>query len=362
MDLDKMTGAPTLELEPKKEDDSLTPEEQKAVTDLAGRINISDSMQVIGYGANIQKKMATFSEGALASVKTKDLDEVGGMITSLVTELKGFNPGEEKKGIAGFFSKLRGNLETMKTQYDSVSQNVDKISNMLDGHKLILIRDVKMLDQLYEQNLEYFREVTLYIMAGKKKLEEIRATELAALKEKAVASNAPEDAQAVKFLEDQCVRFEKKIYDLELTRTISMQQAPQIRMIQETNNLLVDKIQSSIMNTIPLWKNQMVLALGIAHSKQAMEAQRKVTDTTNELLRKNADLLKQGTIDAARESERGLVDVETLTHTNEALISTLDEVLNIQREGRAKRVQAEGELLRIEEELKHKLLEIRDNA
>jgi uncharacterized protein YaaN involved in tellurite resistance len=344
-------------------ENALAPEELAAVHAFADKIDISNSSQVIQYGAGAQKKISVFSESALEKVRAKDMDEVGGMITSLVTELRGVAPEDGKRGgLFGLFKKAGDSLAQMKANYSTIEKNVDAIVESLEKHKLTLLKDIALMDQLYEKNLEYYKELTMYILAGKEKLERVRATELPALRDRAARSGDQTDAQAARNLADMCERFEKKLHDLELTRTISMQMAPQIRMVQNTDNLMADKIHSSIVNTIPLWKNQLVLTLGLAHSKSAIEAQRKVTDTTNELLKRNADLLKSGAVEAAREGERGIVDMETLRHTNESLISTLDEVLNIQREGREKRVEAERELRQIENELRDKLLETSENA
>ena len=326
--------------------------------DFSEKIDLTNSSQVLQYGASSQKKVADFSTSALESVRTKDLGEVGGMITNLVAELKGFDPNEEAKGIFGFFKKSVNQLEMLKTKYDKAEVNVEKIEGMLQDHQVTLLKDIAMLDKMYDMNLVYFKELTMYILAGKKKLAEVRATELPAMRAKAQKSGLPEDAQAAKDLDDLCNRFEKKLYDLELTRNISVQMSPQIRLIQSNDTMMAEKIQTSIVNTIPLWKSQMVLALGLAHSQQAIDAQRAVTDMTNELLQKNAAALKQGTIQAAKESERGIVDIETLTKTNQSLIETLDEVVKIQNEGKAKRAAAEQELGRIEGELKAKLLNI----
>ena len=303
--------------------------------------------------------MAGFSENALNSVRTKDLGEVGKSLSDLVVELKGFGEEEEKKGLFGIFKKTGSKLEAMKAQYAKVEANVDKIVRELEQHQVTLLKDVAMFDQMYELNLKYYKELTMYILAGKKRLEEVRATELPALKAKAEATGAQEDAQAYNDLVQMCERFEKKLHDLELTRMISIQMGPQTRLLQNNDTLMVEKIQSSLVNTIPLWKSQMVLALGLEHGRQATAAQSAVTEMTNELLKKNADMLKMGTIATAREAERSVVDIETLQHTNEQLISTLDEVLNIQKEGAAKRKAAEAELGRIEGELKQKLLELR---
>ena len=345
------------EVEPEKLDMSnLTPEEQKIVTDFAEKIDITNSNIVMQYGSASQKRVAGFSETALENVRTKDLGEVGDMITDLVVELKGFNADEDEKGFLGFFHKKVDKIATMKTKYDKAEVNVDKIATMLEGHQVTLLKDIAMLDKMYEMNMTYFKELTMYILAGKKKLAEERATTLADLRAKAEKSGLAEDAQAANDFANLCDRFEKKIYDLELTRTISIQMSPQIRMIQNNDTLMAEKIQSTIVNTIPLWKNQMVLALGLAHSEQAMRAQREVTNMTNELLKKNAEMLKTGSIEIAKESERGIVDLETLKHTNEMLITTLDEVAKIQSDGKAQRAAAEEELGRIEGQLKQKLL------
>ncbi len=341
-------------------DETLSPEELKAVNEFAEKINLTDTNQVLQYGAAAQKHVASFSESALDKVKTKDLGEVGNMLSSLVVELKGFTVDqEEKKGFFGFFKKTGGQVAELKARYDKAEVNVDKICNVLEDHQVQLLKDISMLDKMYDMNLNYFKELSMYILAGKKKLEQVRATTLVELQNKARASGLPEDAQAANDLANMCNRFEKKLYDLELTRNISIQMAPQIRLIQNNDSLMAEKIQSSLVNTIPLWKSQMVLALGLAHSQQAMEAQRAVSDMTNELLKKNAEALKMGTIETAKESERGIVDIETLKQTNQSLISTLDEVIKIQEEGKAKRLAAEGELGRIEGELKNKLLEMR---
>ena len=313
----------------------------------------------MSYGAAAQKKIADFSESALASVRTKDLGEVGEMITSLVGELKGFSLDEEEKGgIFGWFRSQSNRINAMKTRYDKVEVNVERISGALENHQVQLRKDIVMLDKMYQRNLVYFKELSMYILAGKKKLAEARATELQQLLDKARASGLPEDSQAANDFAAMCDRFEKKIHDLELTRMVSIQMAPQIRLVQNNDTLMAEKIQSTLVNTIPLWKSQMVISLGLAHSQQAMEAQRAVTDMTNELLRKNAEALKQGTIATAKESERGVVDIETLKATNASLISTLDEVVKIQDEGRAKRRAAEEELGRLEGELRQKLLDI----
>ncbi len=345
---------------PELDKKQLTPEEQRMVTDFAHKIDVTDTNLVLQYGSGAQKKIADFSSSALANVRTKDMDAVGGMLSDLVLQLKGFEfKPEEKKGLLGFFKKTGNQIAALKTRYDKVEVNVDRISEMLENHQIQLMKDIAMLDKMYEQNLAYFKELSMYILAGKEKLESVRANELSALLDKAKRSGLPEDAQAANDLSNMCNRFEKKLHDLELTRMISIQMGPQVRLIQNNDSQMAEKIQSSLVNTIPLWKSQMVLALGLAHSRQAMEAQRGVSDMTNELLRKNADALKMGTIETAKESERGIVDIETLQHTNEALISTLDEVRRIQEEGYQKRRSAEAELGRIEGELKQKLLELR---
>lgn len=338
------------------DDSSLSEDEKKQVADFSEKIDLTNSTQVLQYGASSQKKVADFSSAALETIRTKDLGEVGNMITDLVGELKGFDPNEETKGFFGFFKKSSVQLDSLKTKYNKVETNVDKIEGMLQDHQVVLLKDIAMLDKMYEMNQVYFKELTMYVLAGKKKLAETRETQLKALVEKAKASSLPEDAQAAKDLADLCDRFEKKLYDLELTRNVSVQMSPQIRLIQSNDTMMAEKIQTSIVNTIPLWKSQMVLALGLAHSQQAIDAQRAVTDMTNELLQKNAAALKQGTIQAAQESERGIVDIETLTQTNQSLIDTLDSVVKIQTEGRAKRAAAEVELGRIESQLKDKLV------
>ena len=339
------------------DEQSLSEEERRQVEDFARKIDLTNSTQVLQYGASSQKKVADFSESALENIRTKDLGEVGDMITGLVTELTGFDAtAEQPKGILGFFKKA-GNQE-LKTRYAKAETNVERIEGMLQDHQVQLLKDIAMLDKMYEMNTVYYKELTMYIVAGKKKLADVRAGELPRLVEKARATGLAEDAQAAKDLEDMCTRFEKKLYDLQLTRSVSVQMSPQIRLIQSNDTMMAEKIQTSIVNTIPLWKSQMVLSLGLAHSQQAIEAQRAVTDMTNELLRKNAAALKQGTVEAAKESERGIVDLETLRQTNQSLIETLDEVVKIQTEGRAKRAAAEQELGRIEGELKSKLLEM----
>jgi uncharacterized protein YaaN involved in tellurite resistance len=351
---------PTPEVEPEVLDDSsLTDEEKKMVSDFAEKIDITNTNMILQYGAASQKKIAGFSESALSKVRTKDLGEVGDMITNLVGELKDFSTEEKPKGIFGIFKKAANNISNLKTKYDKAEVNVDKICNVLEGHQIQLLKDIAMLDEMYSINLVYFKELSMYILAGKKKLEEVRKIVLPELVAKANASNLPEDSQAANDMANLCDRFEKKIHDLELTRIISIQMAPQIRLVQNNDTLMAEKLQSTLVNTIPLWKSQMVIALGVAHSQQAMEAQREVTNMTNELLRKNAETLKTATIETAKESERGIVDIETLKHTNQTLISTLDEVVKIQEQGRQKRQEAELEIGRIEGELKKKLLDIR---
>lgn len=342
----------------KEEVPVLTPEEQKMVNDFAAKIDIENTNQILQYGAGTQKKMADFSDTALENVKTQDLGEIGELISNVVGELKDFDVQEEGK-FFGFFRKQTSKIENLKNKYDKAQANVEKITDSLQQHQVRLMKDSAMLDKMYEQNLNYFKELTMYILAGKKKLEETRNGKLAEMKNKAALSGLPEDAQAARDLDEKCSRFEKKLHDLELTRTIAMQTAPQIRLIQNNDTVMVEKIQTTIINTIPLWKSQMVLALGIAHSAEAAQAQRQVTDITNELLRKNAETLHMATVETAKESERGIVDLETLQKTNADLIQTLDDVMRIQMEGRQKRQAAEMEMHRMEEELKRKLLEIR---
>ena len=373
--LDAAPVAPTLTLDPaadekviaesKKatpvqvEDTPLSPEEQKMVNDFAEKIDITNSQMVLQYGAASQKKLSDFSETALSRVKTKDMGETGELITNLISELQGFDATtEQPKGIFGFFKKTSNSIEQLKTRYDSADKNVERIKAQLEDHQVTLMKDITMLDKMYERNLVYYKELTMYILAGKKKLAEVRANDLKAAQEKAQRTQLPEDAQAARDLADLCDRFEKKLYDLELTRNVSIQMGPQIRLIQSNDTMMAEKIQTTIVNTIPLWKNQMVLALGIAHSQQAMQAERAVTDATNELLKKNAATLKQGTIEIAKESERGIVDIETLQQTNKQLIETLDELNKIRADGKAKRANAEQELGRIEGELRQKMLEI----
>ena len=344
--------------QPQEEVPVLTPEEQKMVNDFAAKIDIENTNQILQYGAGTQKKMADFSDTALENVKTQDLGEIGDLISNVVGELKDFDVQEEGK-FFGFFRKQTSKIENLKNKYDKAQANVEKITDSLQQHQVRLMKDSAMLDKMYEQNLNYFKELTMYILAGKKKLEETRNGKLAEMKNKAAQSGLPEDAQAARDLDEKCSRFEKKLHDLELTRTIAMQTAPQIRLIQNNDTVMVEKIQTTIVNTIPLWKSQMVLALGIAHSAEAAQAQRQVTDITNELLRKNAETLHMATVETAKESERGIVDIETLQKTNADLIQTLDDVMRIQMEGRQKRQAAEMEMHRMEEELKRKLLEIR---
>lgn len=373
------TEAPTLTLEPdfgqeetpkvekelaeaavkkEMEETILTPEEQKLVADFAARIDIENTNQILQYGAGTQKKMADFSDAALANVKTQELGEAGDLIAEVVGELRDFDATEEK-GIFGFFKKQSNKIEAMKNRYAKAEVNVQKIVDSLQEHQIRLMKDSAMLDKMYQQNLNYYKELTMYILAGKKKLEEVRNGRLSQLETKAQISGSAQDAQEAKDLDSKCNRFEKKLHDLELTRTISMQTAPQIRLVQNNDTTMVEKIQTTIVNTIPLWKSQMVLALGIAHSTEAANAQRKVTDLTNELLKKNAEALHMASVETAKESERGIVDIETLKKTNADLIQTLDDVMRIQKEGRIKRQQAEVEMQRMEAELKSKLLEIR---
>lgn len=337
----------------------LTPEEQKVVDEFVEKIDISNSAVVMQYGAGAQKKIASFSDTALANVRTKDLGEVGDEISDLVVELKGFDIGEDEKGFFGFFKKQSNKLEGLKARYDKAEVNVNKIASSLEGHQIQLMKDIVMLDKLYETNLAYHKELSMYIIAGKKRLQLDRATKLEELKAKAQRSGLAEDAQAANDFAQQCDSFEKKLHDLELTRMVSVQMSPQIRLVQNNDRMMAEKIQSTIVNTIPLWKSQMVLALGVAHSEDAIRAQREVTDMTNSLLRKNAERLKMSTIETARETERGVVDMETLRATNQSLITTLDEVVKIQEEGKARRRAAEQELGRLEGELKQKLLDIR---
>ena len=342
----------------KLDESMLTEEERRAVEEFSKKIDVKDSNMVLNYGAAAQKSVASFSENALASVRNKDLGEIGETLSNLVVEVKGFGK-EEKKGLSGLFQKNKNKLEVMRAQYGKAEASVDRIVKELENHQVTLLKDIAMFDQMYDLNLKYYKELTMYIIAGKKRLEEVRAGELEDLRKKAEQTGLAEDAQRYNDMVQMCSRFEKKLHDLELTRMVSLQMGPQTRLLQNNDTLMVEKIQSSLVNTIPLWKSQMVLALGMEHSKQATAAQNAVTETTNELLRKNAETLKMGTIATAKEAERSVIDIETLQHTNEQLISTLDEVINIQREGAAKRKAAEAELGRIEGELKSKLMELR---
>ena len=344
--------------EPAIEEPVLSPQEQKMVDDFAAKIDIENTNQILQFGAGTQKKMADFSDAALENVRTQDLGEVGDLLASVVGELKDFDAAEEK-GLFGFFKKQTARVDTLKNRYTKAEGNVAKITETLEQHQMRLMKDSAVLDKMYDQNLAYFKELSMYILAGKKKLQAVRDGQLRELQQKAATSGLPEDAQAASDLENKCGRFEKKLHDLELTRTIAMQTAPQIRLIQNNDTVMVEKIQTTIVNTIPLWKSQMVLALGIAHSAEATQAQRQVTDITNELLRKNAEMLHTATVEIAKESERGIVDLETLQKTNADLIQTLDDVMRIQMEGRQKRQAAESEMRRMEDELKRKLLEIR---
>ena len=375
-DLDEMMQkAPTLTLDPfgeekaavaekepeplvKEEEVNLSPEERRMVEEFAAKIDLHSSNMILQYGAGAQKKMADFSETALENVRTKDLGEVGEMLASVVSELRTLEEEEEDKGFFSFFKKSGNKLANMKAKYEKAEGNVERICDALESHQIQLLKDIAMLDKMYELNVTYFKELSMYIAAGKRKLEEVRTTEMAQLEAKAKGSGLPEDAQAVSDLSSLCNRFEKKIHDLELTRAVSLQMAPQIRLVQSNDTLMSEKIQSTIVNTIPLWKSQMVLAIGVENSAKAAKAQREVTDMTNALLRKNAETLKMATIETAKETERGIVDMETLTATNESLIATLDEVMKIQTEGKEKRRAAEVELNRMEGELKQKLLEI----
>ena len=351
---------PVQQPEEKKEvmDDSVLSDEQKAMVDaFVSQIDLANTNGILQYGAGAQKKMADFSEKTLENVRSKDLGEIGDLLTSVVTELKTFD-AEEEKGPFSFFKKSTNKINAMKAKYDKAEVNVNKICDVLDGHQRQLLKDIAILDQMYAQNLNYFKELTMYILAGKKKLELVRSTELRDLQNKAQMTGKAEDAQAAKDLEDLCNRFEKKLYDLELTRMVSIQTAPQIRMIQNSDSVMAEKIQSTLVNTIPLWKNQMIIALGVHHSTEAAKAQRQVSDMTNELLKKNAELLHSSTVAVAEESERGIVDIETLTETNEKLIATMDDVLRIQREGHEKRVAAEAQMAKIESELRKKLVDV----
>lgn len=369
--LDPEPAAPAITLETEEEkvapvDDALanepklSPEEQKVVDDFAQKIDITNSSVIMQYGSAAQKKMSTFSDTALENVKTKDLGEIGDQISNLVVELKSFDAQEEEKGgLFGLFKKQSNKLDAMKVKYSRAETNVEKIQESLENHQVQLMKDIVILDKLYDENLQYHKELSMYIIAGKKKLAEERATTLVELKNKALQSGLAEDAQAANDFANQCDNFEKKINDLELTRMVSVQMSPQIRLIQNNDRIMAEKIQSTIVNTIPLWKSQMVLAMGLSHSQQATKAQREVTNMTNELLKKNAEALKMSTIETAKESERGIIDLETLKQTNQSLISTLDEVMKIQEDGKAKRREAEAELGKLETELKQKLLEIK---
>lgn len=336
----------------------LSPEEQKMVNDFAAQIDITNTQQVLQFGAGCQKKIADFSETALSNVRTKDMGEVGEMLTQVVAELKSIDDGEESKGFFGMIKKKTNQLSNMKARYDKAEVNVNKISDALEAHQVTLLKDVAMLDKMYELNLNYFKELSMYILAGKQKLKDAQEKELPALVAKAEQSKLPEDTQAARDYAEMCNRFEKKIHDLELTRTVSLQMAPQIRLIQNNDTVMSDKIQSTLVNTIPLWKSQMVIAIGLNHSTDAARAQREVSDMTNELLKKNAENLKVATLETAKESERGIVDIETLKSTNQTLITTLDEVLKIQEDGREKRRNAEVELQKLESDMREKLLEI----
>lgn len=374
-EFDTLQTAPVLTLEPFAEENKapevvaqkeevldesiLSPEEKAAVDAFAKQIDLSNSAMILQYGAGTQKKMADFSESALENVRTKELGEIGGLLSEIVSELKDFDE-EEEKGFLGIFKKGMNKLQKMKIKYAKVETNINQICKVLESHQVQLMKDVAILDKMYELNLTYFKELSMYILAGKKKLQEVRGKKLQEMIQKAQVSGLPEDAQAARDLDSMCNRFEKKIHDLELTRTISIQTAPQIRLVQGNDTLMVEKIQSTLVNTIPLWKSQMVLALGVEHSLQAAEAQRDVTDMTNELLRKNAKKLKLATVETVKESERGIVEIETLKATNESLITTLDEVMRIQQEGRQKRREAEVEMKRLENELKHKLLQLQE--
>ncbi|MEG0014837.1 MAG: toxic anion resistance protein [Cellulosilyticaceae bacterium] len=348
----------TIEVVQKEQKIVLTPEEQKMVEEFAAKIDLTNSNMILQYGAGAQKKIANFSESALNNVRTKDLGEVGQMLTDVVTELKTLEVVPEEKGIMGFFKRSTSKLTTMKVKYDKAEVNVNRICSVLESHQIQLLKDIAMLDKMYDLNTTYFKELSMYILAGKKRLEEVKVKDIPALLAKANSTGLPEDAQAANDLASLYNRFEKKLHDLELTRMVSLQMAPQIRLVQGNDTVMAEKIQSTIVNTIPLWKSQMVLAIGMSHSEQAAKAQRDVTNMTNELLRKNADILKTATIETAKESERGIVDMETLKYTNASLISTLDEVVRIQVEGKEKRRAAEVELSRLEGELKQKLLNI----
>ncbi len=349
--------AQELEDAPAMDESMLSEEERRMAEQFAQQIDLTDSSVILQYGIGTQKKMADFSETALENVRTKDLGEIGNLLSSVVTELKSFDE-EDNKGFLGFFKKQSGKLQNMKNKYAKAEANIDKICKVLEGHQVQLMKDIALLDKMYDLNRTYYKELTMYIIAGKKKLQEVREGELQALLAKAQQSGLAEDAQAARDLDSMCERFEKKLHDLELTRMISIQTAPQIRMVQGSDTVMTEKIQSTLVNTIPLWKSQMVLALGVVHSSQAAKAQREVTDMTNQLLQKNAETLKMASVETAKEAERGIVDMETLKATNQSLISTLDEVMNIQEEGRRKRREAEAEIVRLESELKEKMLQI----
>ena len=376
MDFNDVNTKPTLTLDPFKSEEApkapvmenplaekpaeqiLSPEELETVNQFAKQIDLTDSTMILQYGVGTQQKMADFSESALENVKTKDLGEVGNLLGDVVNQLKSFDVEEDEKGFLGFFKKQGNKLQSLKTKYAKAEENVGNICDVLENHQITLMKDIALLDKMYELNHTYYKELSMYILAGKQKLEDVRTGELKQLTDKAAMTGLPEDAQAAKDLGSMCERFEKKIHDLELTRIISIQTAPQIRMIQDNDTAMTEKIQSTLVNTIPLWKSQMVLALGVEHSNQAARAQREVTDLTNELLQKNADTLKMASVETARESQRGVVDMETLKHTNETLISTLDEVMHIQAEGKVKRQEAEVEMAKLEQDLKNKMLEI----
>lgn len=353
-----VSGASVTEAVKEQMNVELSPEEQKMVNDFAEQIDLNNTQMILQYGAGSQKKIADFSENALSSVRTKDMGEIGQLLTDVVGELRSFEEEEEEKGFLGIFKKSSNKLSNMKAKYDKAEVNINKVCKVMEEHQITLLKDVAMLDKMYELNLNYFKELSMYILAGKKKLEQARNVELAELVARAEQSGLPEDAQKAKDFSSMCERFEKKLYDLELTRTISLQMAPQIRLIQSNDTTMSEKIQSTLVNTIPLWKSQMVIAIGLDHSADAARAQREVSNMTNELLRKNAEALKIATVETAKEAERGIVDIETLTATNQTLITTLDEVRKIQDEGRAKRQSAEAELLRIETEMRNKLLEM----
>lgn len=362
--LSAMTLTPNVveEEKPVVQEVNLTPQEQKMVDDFAAQIDLTNTQQVMQYGSGSQKKIADFSESALGNVRTKDMGEIGKMLTDVVAELRSFDDEEDKGFLGNLFKKPAAKLSDMKAKYDKAEVNVNKICKVMEGHQVTLLKDIAMLDKMYELNMQYYKELSMYILAGKQKLEHAKNVELPALVAKAEQSGLPEDTQAARDFSAQIERFEKKIYDLELTKTISLQMAPQIRLIQTNDTAMSEKIQSTLVNTIPLWKSQMVIAIGLNHSTNAARAQREVSDMTNALLKKNAETLKIATIETAKENERGIVDIETLTQTNQTLISTLDEVMKIQEEGRARRANAEVELTRIENEMKEKLLTISKNS